>query len=762
MDARRFQELESLFEQALAAAPEQRQQLIESVNERDPELGEQLIAMLAADAADEDILRSTVQAEAARDLPDSIGPFTVLRKLGEGGMGVVYLCQRQAADFEQRLAVKRLNAAVDSDLARARLKIERRVLASLHHAHIAQFIDGGEEEDGRPWVAMEFVDGQTIETYAREQHLDKAQRVRLFLDLCAAVQFAHQHLIVHRDIKSANVLIEQDGTLKLLDFGIAKLLGDEQGGADETVLTVAGAMTPHYASPEQVRGEPVTPLTDVYSLGVVLYELLAERKPYEIQTRRPTEIEKIICLTEPPPPLSTRRGREGDLNSIVLKAMHKEPARRYQSAGQLAEDLQRWLDGQAVQARPDSRAYRFSVFARRHPVGLGLSALIVIMLVGFSGVMGWQAHQLALERDRAAREAQVATETADFLIELFGVSDPRVTNPADVRARDLLEQAAEELPEALDSDPLMRAQLMHVIGLAFSNLGEDERGTELLTQALALRETHAGPNSPEVADSLNRLGNVHRRYGRLQQAEALLVRALEWREARGDIDYDLADSWNNVGLLQNDLGWYERAEASLRRAIELHRIADGPDTVRVASPLHNLALSLRRQGDYEAARDVALESVAIKKSTEWSQTSLAVTLAVLANIERELGMLDSAFAHSEESLTLRRSVYGDNNVLLASGLVTHGRLLADLGRQEEGLALMRQAIALHDSAGSLDQYRAADPQRALALLLLEMGEEEEAEYWGLRALEIAERELPAGSPELERFDWPLNQSSSRA
>jgi serine/threonine-protein kinase len=757
MDAQRFREIESAFERALALDADARDAFLSKLKARDPALSARVAAMLADDGQRADPMRDAIRSESQSPpapLPERIGPFEVLRKLGEGGMGVVYLCKRATADFEQLLAVKRLNATMGSALAHQRLRIERRVLASLKHAHIAQFVDGGEDADGTPFVAMEFVDGQPIDTFVREHDLSREDRVRLFLDLCDAVQFAHRNLIVHRDIKSANVLIETGGQLKLLDFGIAKLIGDERGGADETVMTVAGAMTPHYASPEQIRGEAVTPLTDVYSMGVLLYELLAGHRPYDIETRRPTVIEKIICLSEPAPPLPTARGREGDLNSIVAKAMHKVPARRYQSAGQLAEDLQRWLEGRAVEARPDSAAYRLSVFARRHPLGLGLSALIAVMLVGFSAAMAWQAHQLALERDRAEREATVAKETADFLIGLFAVSDPRETNPADVRARDLLEQAADDLPEALDSDPLMRAQLMHVIGLAFANLGEDARGTELLAQALALREQFAGADSAELADSRNRLGNVHRRYGRLREAEPLLVQALEWRAAQGIVDHDLADSYNNVGLLQNDLGWYDRAEASLREAIALHRQAGGPDTVRVASPLHNLALSLRRQDRLEEARAAALESVEIKKSTEWSQSSLAVTLAVLANIERDLGMLESAFAHSEESLALRREVFGDDNVRIASGLVTHGRLLADRGQQDEGLTLMRRAIALHEAAGSLDEYRAADPQRSLALLLQEMGEADEAEYWGRRALEIAERELPAGSPELERFGWP--------
>ena len=374
MKPEQFSKLSRLFDQAIDLDASGRERLLTELRATDAELAERLVAMLEADGHDGDVLSRVVggsETESVRPIPETIGPFRVMKKLGEGGMGVVYLGQRKTADFEQLLAIKRLNAAVDTELARHRLLIEQRVLASLRHSHIAQFVDGGEDADGTPYVAMEYVDGVPLLEHVRDNELSQRERVTLFLDLCKAVHFAHQHLIVHRDIKAGNVMIDQHGTLKLLDFGIAKLLGEERGGHDKTVLTVAGAMTPHYASPEQIRGESVTPLTDVYSLGVLLYELLAGRRPYDIQTRRPTEIERIICLTDPGPPLASRRGRDGDLNSIVLKAMHKEKDRRYQSAAQLAEDLERWLDGRPVLARPDSASYRLRLFMRRHPFWCG-------------------------------------------------------------------------------------------------------------------------------------------------------------------------------------------------------------------------------------------------------------------------------------------------------------------------------------------------------------------------------------------------------
>lgn len=755
-----FQRLERWFQRALACDADERDALVRELTERDVELGERLAAMLAADAEDVDAVRGAIDAavdETAR-LPERIGPFEVVKRLGAGGMGVVYLCRRPDHDFDQQVAVKRLGAAGDSDFARQRLRIERRVLAGLRHSNIAQLIDGGEDNDGTPFVAMEYVEGEAIDRFAAHKNLDVRSRVKLFLSLCEALQFAHRNLVVHRDIKASNVQIDTHGQLKLLDFGIAKLLVDADVGAE--VPTVASSMTPHYASPEQVRGEPVGPASDIYSMGVLLYELLSGRRPYEINTTRPTEVERIVCESVPPP-LGGRGMAE--LDSIIACAMHKEPERRYASAAEFGDDLRRWLDDRPVHARADSALYRFRSFVRRHPFGATTTLLISVLLVGFGSVMAWQASELAKQRDVAQREARVAEETSEFLIELFVVSDPRQSNPADVRARDLLDAAAKRVPEQLDSDPLGRAHLMHVIGLAFSNLGDAERGVPLMERALALRVEHAGADSAAAADSRNRLGNVLRHFGRMVEAEPLLLRALAWREANGSVDHDLADSYNNVGLLQNQIGRYEQAEVTLRKAIELHRQVGGADTDQAAAPLHNLALTLREQQRFDAAREAAMESLAIKRAADdWSLSSLAVTLAVLANIERRRGALSAALAYSEESLDLREQVFGRDNVMIATGLVTHARIVAELDQPEDAEALAREALALHAEAGTLDGLRAGYVRLALGKLLIAQSRPDEARAVIERALASAARELPAESPELERYRAALAETAGES
>ncbi len=750
-----FRRLDALFNQALEMDAGSRDDLLRELEVESAELAARLRAMLRAADSDADPLRASVDRAVqtlAPTLPARIGPFEVLRRLGEGGMGAVFLCQRGDGDFTQLVAVKRLGSAAGSASVRQRLALERRLLARLRHPHIAQFIDGGEDADGTPYVAMEYVEGQRIDRHAEEQALDRAARLRLFQQLCAAVQFAHANLIVHRDIKPDNVLVDRHGEVKLLDFGIAKLLGEAE--TTESAPTMAGAMTPHYASPEQVRGEPVSQASDVYSLGVLLYELLSGQRPYRIDSTRPSEIERIVCEQQPTP-LSQLSGRRGgaarDMDAILGKAMHKQAERRYDSAALLSEDIGHWLQGLPVQARPDSAGYRLRTLLRRHPLGAAAAALMLLVLVGFAGAMAWQAERVARERDLAQREARISQETADFLIELFGASDPRVAGAGDLRARDLLEAGAERLPGAMASDPLARARLLQVIGLAYANLGDDAQATALMTDALRLREQHAGPDGADVADSLNRLGDVHRRFGRLAEAETMLVRALDWRLRNGPVDSDLADSHNNVGLLQNDLGHHAQAEVTLRGAIALHRQVGGEDTAAVISPLHNLAQSLRAQGRLDEARLAAAESVQRKRRAGTAAASLANTLAVLANIERDSGQLDQALEHASESLALRRGVFGDDSPMIVPGLIAQANVLAALGRDADARRHYLQAMSLHQQPGQGDTLGAANSHLSYGRFLLDRSEFEAARQHIERAHRIASGQLADGSPALERY-----------
>ena len=745
MKSDRFAQLEEWFQKALDTAPEDRAALIESLAQKDAALAKQLRAMLRADAQHGDQIGGVVTEAMGKEhpMPTHIGAFSVCKRLGSGGMGVVYLCQRSDQDFEQWVAIKMLRTGIDSEFARQRMRQERRLLAKLKHPNIAQLIDGGEDAQGTPYVVMEYVDGVSITQFAQQQQLSVRQRIGHFLSLCNAVQYAHRNMVVHRDIKAANVFIDDQQSVKLLDFGIAKLLQEPE--SESPLQTVASSMTPHYASPEQVRGEPVNQASDIYSLGILLYELLAGKLPYIIDTRQPSKVEQIVSES----PVPALPGRYEDLDRIIAKATHKEPDRRYASAAAFADDLARWQSGLPIQARPDSSGYKFKLFLKRHPVGSAVTSFGAVLLLTFTTLITWQAGELAKQRDVATTEARIAGETTDFLIDLFAISDPRVTNPTDVRIADILAQARDELPRQLDSDPLTRARMMHVIGLAYANIGDQKNGVDMLQQALVLRMEHAGPDSAEVADSHNRLGNVLRRFGQLQEAEPLLLKALAWREQHGEITHDLADSYNNVGLLQNDLGRYEKAEHTLRKAIDYHRIAGGADTERVTAPLHNLSLSFQRQGRLREAREASLEALQIKRDNgQWSLSSLAVTLAVLANIERELDHLDAALAYSNESLQLREQVFGRDNLMIASGLTTHAKILADLDQMRDAESYFREAVSLHQASENSASLRAANARLELAMFYVGQSRWQLARPLAAQALADARQHLPENSPEL--------------
>ena len=377
----------------------------------------------------------SIEADAPADLGRALGPYRLSAVLGRGGMGTVYLADRTGGDFDQRVAVKILRRGMDTDDLLARFRRERRLLARLEHPNIARVVDGGSTDDGRPWLAMEFVDGEPIDVYAQQNGLDPRARIQLFLDVCGAVQHAHRNLVVHRDLKPGNVFVARDGSVKLLDFGIAKVIDPDDRDTSATATHVR-LLSPRYGSPEQMRGEAVSTASDVYSLGVVLYELLTGRSPYADDTGELVDIERRVLRDEPVAPSTAitqedpahprgidtaalRRALRGDLDTIVLKALRKEPARRYSSVDEFAEDLRRHLDGRPVLARPDSFGYRSRKFIQRNALAVGGSAVLALALIATTVVTA----NLSVRAQRAQRAAEseraTATATAGFLQDMM-------------------------------------------------------------------------------------------------------------------------------------------------------------------------------------------------------------------------------------------------------------------------------------------------------------------------------------------------------
>jgi serine/threonine-protein kinase len=468
--------------------------------------------------------------------PQRFGSYRVVRRLGEGGFGTVYLGERLDGEFEQQVAIKVLRPGHDSHEVLRRFQQERQILARLEHPHIARLLDGGTAADGRPYVVLERVEGRPIDSFCDETGLGVDGRLGLFLRVCDPVQYAHQRLVVHRDLKPGNILVTADGTPKLLDFGIAKLLGAEDGVHTATGLR---AFTPRYASPEQVRGETITTASDVYSLGVVLYELLTGRSPYRVDSTAPHELARAVVEEEPQAPsLAIRRAASaaddesdlgvpagshrrlrGDLDTIVLKALDKEPARRYGSVQELRSDIERHRSGLPVQARPDTLLYRSRKFVLRNRLAVAAS-LLVLGLLG-----GWIA-TLSVQSARTERALVRAQRVTELLVDVLAVADPE-SSAEEITAQQLLAAGERRVREELGGDPETRAALLGVIGEIDSHLGLREHAEELLRETLELRLELYGEVHADVVESRLRLGNLLFHLGRYEESEEQLYAALD-------------------------------------------------------------------------------------------------------------------------------------------------------------------------------------------------------------------------------------------
>jgi eukaryotic-like serine/threonine-protein kinase len=719
MPAERWERLQELFEEALARAPDSRPAFLQGACPDDPELRAEVETLLRH-ARDTGPLRGAFKealAEAAPllagpQLGDRVGPYRLEAEVGHGGMGAVYLAVRDDQEYEKRVAVKLLRGGIWSADLLARFRAERQILARLEHPNIARLLDGGTGAQGQPYLVMELVEGRPITEYCETRALPVSERVRLFATVCDAVQYAHQNLVVHRDLKPSNILVTDDGTAKLLDFGIAKLL-------DPTALTPAETrthmrlMTPDYASPEQARGDPVTTASDVYSLGVVLYELLSGRRPLRFEGDSPSRIERRLREEQPPRP-STAAGAggrpgpplkqlAGDLDTIVLKALQKEPVRRYASAQALAEDLRRCLTGRPVLARPDSVRYRTGKFVRRHRAGVAAAAGVALLLVGFAVTMAVQAARLARERNKALAAEQEARQVAGFVTGIFQVPNPSVARGNTVTAREVLDTGAARIRSQLRDQPLVKAALLQTIGNTYRGLGLFREAQPLLDESLALRRWRLGEDHADTASSLNDAAEVRRQ---------------------------LSD--------------YAGAEPLHRHALEVRTRLLGPGHAQVGESLNNLALTLQEKGQLAEAEDLYRRALEVRRGALGERhEDVTVTLSNLGQVVKARGDLAQAERLNRETLALRRAILGPDHPLVLNSMHVLASTLANRGRDGEAQAIFREVLALRLRVLGPDHVDTTTTMNNLASLLQDQGRLEEAEALYRRGLEARRRTLPA-------------------
>lgn len=656
-----------------------------------------------------------------------IGAHRIVREIGRGGMSRVFLAERADGAFTQQVAVKLLRPGLDSEIDHERFRAERQILATLNHANIARLLDGGVTEHGLPYLVLEYVAGQPIDQYCEQHALSLNQRIELFLTVIEATQYAHRNLIVHRDLKPSNILVTSDGGVKLLDFGLAKLL-EPDAASFAPPLTQAGQrlMTPEYAAPEQIRGESITTLTDVYQLGAVLYQLLTGHMPFGERSGAVHVLEHAVLNTDPPLPSSAagsdvmRRALRGDVDAIVMKAMRKEPERRYSSAGALLEDLQRFRAGQPVVARPDGSMYRMMKFARRHRAGVAVAGAIALLLT--SG-----AFRERTLRARAEAEAQKANAVGHYLRSVFNVADPyapRDEHAADVTARTLLDRGAARIDSTLAGEPVVQSELRHLFGHVYSDLGLYDRAAPVLERALEQRRDLYGPRHPAVAEVLDALGTVLTSQGKYDDAESLLREALAQRRALlGNRDTATAATADHLATLLRERDDFARAEPLYREALAIRRTAGGEDA-GLASTLLNLGVMLVMKGDYNAAEAPYREALAIQQRVFGANhPETAKTLHNLAQLEGQRGEYEEAEILYRRALAIKRKTLGDRHPSVTVNLNNLGELVSkDDNRLGEAEALLREALTLDRQIFKPPHNYIAEDLRKLANLKRRTGD----------------------------------------
>lgn len=711
MTPERWKQIETIFTSAVELEGDDRISYLDEACGDDMNLRQEVESLLN-DAGDDEAAFSTIVMDAAEALVvgertglvgKRIGPYRVTGAVGHGGMAEVYKAVRDDEQFEQVVAIKVVRRGMVNDAMLVRFRYERQILASLNHPNIAKLLDGGTTDDGMPFFVMEYIDGLPITEYAEANGLSVNERIRLFRQVTSAVQHAHRNLIVHRDLKPSNILVTADGTPKLLDFGIAKLLSPPISPVAVTLaqtMTEVRLMTPMYASPEQVRGEPVTTSTDVYALGAVLYELLTGEVAHRFRDTSMAEIERVVCEAEIERPSaalaraggqSARRGRilEGDIDNIVLTALRKEPERRYESVGHFAEDIRRYLEGRPVTARQDTFGYRAGKFVRRHRLAVAAASLVGLLLVAFSVMMAMQAVRIARERDRA-------NEVTKFLVELFEQSNPSEARGSTVTAREILDKGAARIESELGDQPELQATMMDTMGRVYRSLGLYASARPLLERAVELRRTTLGGKHPDVGASLHELAVLSQAEGDRETSERLYREALEIRRsALGERHADVAETYSDLGELMRNVDRLDESEDLARKALDIRRDAFGDRSAPVAYSLNNLAAVLDDRDQDEEAMRLFLEALEIKREVLGpDHPSVANTLNNIAVLYRNMGQDKAALPFDREAVAIRRKVLGAEHPDLAVSLNNLAIALKEQGELDEAEPLFREALAM--------------------------------------------------------------------
>ncbi len=796
MSPERWQLVKRLVESALEKEVSSRRVFLSEACGGDVDLRAEAESLIAAHDSDPAFLEdrihvgsSAISLQSSRPFVDTmlgrrIGAYQTTRLIASGGMGAVYAAIRADDAYRKQVAIKiiRTDALWTSSHQRElmrRFVMERQTLASLEHPNIARLLDGGATEEGLPYLVMEYVEGQPIDGYCDEARLPTATRLELFLSVCSAVSHAHQRLVVHRDLKPGNILVAPDGTPKLLDFGLAKLLEPDPAALSHG-LTRTGLqpMTPAYASPEQIRSEPISTSSDVYSLGVVLYELLTGQRPYPIIGAAPHEVARMICEHEPLPPSAAigqaglalaadgrprmltpddasasrdgrldllRRRLRGDIDAIVLAALSKEPGRRYLSVEQLARDIRNHLDGKPISARRSTLGYRAGKFVRRHQVGVTAAGLVLLSLVG--GLVGtmWMARE-------AERQKQVAEQVAEFWKDFYRPPDlavdwSRRSKQAEITLETLLSGAVERIPR-LDGEPLVQAELLETLGGIYNELFRYADALPLWKEALRIRRESVGPADSDTLRLMNNVGFVLQKLGRWAEAKTLLAEVVDTdSRVLGRTHRQTRHAISNLATAVSKLGELDEAEALFREALAGYPAQSEDEEKQRLGLMSSFAIVLLERGLLDEAEIVLRETFEGRTRllgpdharTLTSTTHLAKVLLAQGKLQEAEDLSRKTFA------TCRRTMRDTDSLTLLSGN-TLAACLIGLGRLDEAESILVFVVGQAEAAGEPEELLLAESRGEYGRCLVQQGRCDDARAQFASAESIVRSRLPAGHP----------------
>ncbi len=769
-----------LFKRAVDRPVEQRSAFLNEACGHDVELRAEVESLLKFNEDGDQFLEEPAMDIAVESLfqtalkPDQrIGNYKVGSHIGSGGMGEVYLAHDEK--LNRQVALKLVRFGIGADETVRHFRREAQILASLNHRNIAHLYGAEITPEGFSFLVMEYIEGVRIDKYCDDNHLSISDRLEMFRRVCGAVHYAHQRLIIHRDIKPANILITKEGEPKLLDFGIAKLLDPETPMAGEQTLTFAAAMTPEYASPEQVRGETMTTASDVYSLGVILYELLTGQRPHRIKNRSAAEIARVISEQEPARPSTgvAKSGKnskllKGDLDNIVLKAMRKEPQRRYASVEQFSEDITRHLSSLPVIARPDTRGYRTAKFIQRHKGGVAAAALVVVSLTAGIATTLWQAHIATRQRDRARLEQAKADRIKSFMTDMLTYSSPEYTssNPTknrDAKVSEVVDQAAKRAEAELAEQPEVLAEVQSTIGGVYAAQGRYEQAESILRAAREKSLRLYGANSHQTAQVSGTLANVLLGKGNYAEADALFRQDIEIErrlvaEGRGSVK-DLASVLAGYGGML-DQRQDRAAEGYLREALKYSSAFTGKERVFVAMLYNDLSNEAAYRGDGEESERCLRASLEeYRKLPAGTYVEMAVTLSNLGAVLIAKGKYTEAEPFVLEGLESRRRVLGDAHTGTGGALFRLSDLRYRQGKYGEAEKAAQESIEVFKRAlaSPQDSTLFTNPLFEMGLILDKVGRIHEAEAYLRQTFDIRTRLLPKGNLGIVKAEGALGE-----